>query len=606
MTPGNDEEKRREAFRLYEQGQYSESLAICQSFERTRPDPQVTILAARNLYNLGRYEEAEACTRDLMRQMPDSSYLHSLLGRILEKRDEDAAVSEYTRAVILDPGNQEALRSYAAYLVKKGDHRMAIPVLRKIASCSGKEDDFRDLVRSLTASGRPREALALFGKDIRKREMDGDYLDALMDSAMYQEAAREAAAAFRRTRNPALARIQLRALALQNPENAIPDYHEAWRALRDPVIAYDYARLLADHGYTTQALGVCKEVIDSGITSPDQHFRLLICQLNAAAGEKDRALGCFEHLVGEALRKLDDPASLGELLTSYREFLLTYFPVSFSLPRFLGLVAGTPNVVCLLATASFFENIGDTGEARSAFYRAFRSDFLTGGMEYARFLARTNDLREAEKILLHVLANVRKIHDLEEVAGLILDERWKLYRQKRLLDRLILLLEGKGPLLGSAGLECLSVACLVSASAALREGDFLRCKENCLRGLDAVPVVSTHIRPHDFLDLIGSCKEEALCDLPVIEARREPEERDEHRAAVEKFLEECDDQEREIIEYLIEHKEAREMDLRRLLDTRRVVGIVNRIIQKSAAKGLVIIEKKGSGEGGEIYAYVPG
>jgi tetratricopeptide (TPR) repeat protein len=606
MTPGPEEERLREAFHLYEQGRYTESLAICQAFERAGADPQVAILAARNLYNLGRYEEAEACTRDLMQQMPDTSYLHSFLGRILEKRDEDAAVSEYTRAVILDPGNQEALRSYAAYLVKKSDHRMAIPVLRKIAACTGKEDDFRELARSLTAAGQPKEALSLFGKDIRKREMDGDYLDALMGSGLYKEAARDAASAFRRTRNPALARIQLRALALQNPENAIPDYQEAWKSLHDPGIAYDYARLLADQGYTTQALGLCKEVIDSGIASPDQHFRLLICRLNAGAGEKDRALGCFEHLVREALRNLDDPRSLSELLSSYHEFLLTYFPVTFSLPRFLALVAGNLNVVCLLATARFYENIGDTGEARATYYRAFRSDFLAGGMEYARFLARTNDFREGEKILLHVLTNVRKTRDLEEVAGLILDERWKLYHQNRLLERLILLLEGRGALLGSTGLECLAVASLVSASSALREGDFRRCKENCLRGLDVVPVISTHIRPHDFLDLIRSCKEEALCDLPVMETRTVPEERGEHRAVIEKFLEECDEQEREIIEFLIEHHEAREMDLRRLLNTRRVVGIVNRIIQKSAARGLVIIEKKGSGEGGELYAYVPG
>jgi tetratricopeptide (TPR) repeat protein len=606
MTPGIDEERRREAFLLYEQGRYAESLAICQAFGRTGSEPQVAILAARNLYNLGRYEEAEACTRDLMRQMPDTSYLHSFMGRILEQRNEDAAVSEYTLAVMLDPGNQEALRSYAAFLVKKGDHRMAIPVLRKVAASTGKEDDFRDLARSLTASGQPREALSLFGRDIRKREMDGDYLDALMGSGLYQEAARDAAAAFRRTRNPALARIQLRALALQNRESAVPDYQEAWKELKDPGIAYDYAGLLADLGYTSQALSLCREVIDAGMVSPDQQFRLLICRLNAAAGEKDRALGCFEHLAREALRKLDDPGFLADLLALYHEFLLTYFPVTFSLPRFLTLVDGNPHVVCLVATARFYENIGDAGEARSSYYRAFRSDFIVGGMEYARFLARTDDLREGEKILLHVLANVRKTRDLEEVAGLILDERWKLYRQQRLLERLILLLEARVPLLGSAGLECLSVAYLVSASTALRAGNFRRCKEYCLRGLDTVPVISSHIRPDDFLDLVRSCKGEALCDLPVMESRKESEEGGGRSAEIEKFLEECDDQEREIIEFLIEHHEAREMDLRQLLNTRRVVGIVNRIIQKSAARGLEIIEKKGSGEGGEMYAYIGG
>ena len=45
------------------------------------------------------------------------------------------------------------------------------------------------------------------------------------------------------------------------------------------------------------------------------------------------------------------------------------------------------------------------------------------------------------------------------------------------------------------------------------------------------------------------------------------------------------------------------MDLRQLLNTRRVVGIMNRIMQKCASSGFAIIVKKGSGQGGEMYAY---
>jgi hypothetical protein len=75
---------------------------------------------------------------------------------------------------------------------------------------------------------------------------------------------------------------------------------------------------------------------------------------------------------------------------------------------------------------------------------------------------------------------------------------------------------------------------------------------------------------------------------------------------VREFIETCDDQERRILEYLLEHHEASEIELRRLLNTRRVVGIMNRIIQKAAASGIEIIEKRGVGEGGEIYAYIAG
>jgi hypothetical protein len=45
------------------------------------------------------------------------------------------------------------------------------------------------------------------------------------------------------------------------------------------------------------------------------------------------------------------------------------------------------------------------------------------------------------------------------------------------------------------------------------------------------------------------------------------------------------------------------MELRTLLGTRRVVGIVNRLVQKAARHGVTLIEKKGLGDGGEIYEY---
>ncbi len=77
----------------------------------------------------------------------------------------------------------------------------------------------------------------------------------------------------------------------------------------------------------------------------------------------------------------------------------------------------------------------------------------------------------------------------------------------------------------------------------------------------------------------------------------------EREEALAKFIDSCDDQERKIIEFLRTHREASEMDLRQLLNTRRVVGIMNRIMQHGASSGFVLIVKKGSGQGGEVYAY---
>ena len=146
----------RKAFSLFEEGKYRESLAICLASGQPASDTQIAILTARNLYYLGRIEEAEAHVRDLLCRMPESSYLHSFLGKILEGKDEDAAVAEYVQAVTLDPGNQEALRSYAACLVAQRDFRKAVPVQKKLAALSGKEEDYRLLVQSLTAAGQAK------------------------------------------------------------------------------------------------------------------------------------------------------------------------------------------------------------------------------------------------------------------------------------------------------------------------------------------------------------------------------------------------------------------------------------------------------------------
>lgn len=63
------------------------------------------------------------------------------------------------------------------------------------------------------------------------------------------------------------------------------------------------------------------------------------------------------------------------------------------------------------------------------------------------------------------------------------------------------------------------------------------------------------------------------------------------------------EQEQKIIEFLRSHRKASEMDLRKLLGSRRVVGMVNQIIQKAASQGLSLINKKGVGEDGEVYEY---
>ncbi|HJK48104.1 MAG TPA: hypothetical protein O0X81_04220, partial [Methanocorpusculum sp.] len=64
-----------------------------------------------------------------------------------------------------------------------------------------------------------------------------------------------------------------------------------------------------------------------------------------------------------------------------------------------------------------------------------------------------------------------------------------------------------------------------------------------------------------------------------------------------------DEREQQVVAFLKEHREATEMDLRSVLNTRRVTGIVNGILTKAAEKGVKIIEKRGVGNRGEIYGY---
>lgn len=597
------EESARKAFSLFEEGKYRESLAICLASGQPASDTQIAILTARNLYYLGRIEEAEAHVRDLLCRMPESSYLHSFLGKILEGKDEDAAVAEYVQAVTFDPGNQEALRSYAACLVAQRDFRKAVPVQKKLAALSGKEEDYRLLVQSLTSAGQAKEALSVYRSSIRWKDADRDHIGALMAAGIYTDAAKEALAAYQVTGSVDFARTYLQAHARNNPEAALQEYKEFFSAHRDVGTGYDYATLLLSMGKAAESLGVCQELLDSETAGSHPRIRLLLCRVNAMVGEREKALGCFEHLIKGALANLEDPGFLSDLLAGYREYLFTYYPAKEAVARFLQQVSGTPHVVCLLSTAQLYGHIGDLSEAQSFYYRAYRSEYLSGGMAYARFLARQNDRRECEKVLLYILNNVKKTRDLESVAGFILDEEWRFFSQPRILDRLVRALESHIPALGSGGFEYLSVAYLLSASGALKERNYRACKEFCLRGIDVVPPLSTHIRPEDFLELIRACKEQTLSDIPVMEQRKEDAGMNEREEALAKFIDSCDDQERKIIEFLRTHREASEMDLRQLLNTRRVVGIMNRIMQHGASSGFALIVKKGSGQGGEVYAY---
>jgi hypothetical protein len=272
--------------------------------------------------------------------------------------------------------------------------------------------------------------------------------------------------------------------------------------------------------------------------------------------------------------------------------------------RFLSLVSKDVNVVSLLETARLYEAQNNANEARAWYYRAYRADYLTGGLAYALFLSAHGEARECEKVMLYILSNAKKGDDLVRVASVVLDEPGGMFRLKRLMDQLLKRLEERRHALSSRGLELLAMAFFITASNALEEADYPACKYCCLCGLDVVPVHTTIIRPGDFLRLVQTCKERSVADRPILHAPGlHPKAGTPAQAPPVAVRLGLDEQEQKIVQFLRSHRRATEMDLRTVLGSRRAAGIVNRLVQKAAKQGVFLIEKKGVGEDGEVYEY---
>jgi hypothetical protein len=179
-----------------------------------------------------------------------------------------------------------------------------------------------------------------------------------------------------------------------------------------------------------------------------------------------------------------------------------------------------------------------------------------------------------------------------------------MYRLKRLMEQLIQKLEERRQTLNSDGLELLAIAYFITATNAQEEMDYAECKYYCLCGVDVMPAHSRAIRLEDYLQLIRACKERSIADRPIMNAM-ETKKRTVPVPPGKVVTDQLglSEQEKKIVEFLRSHRRASEMDLRKLLGTRRVVGIVNQLIQKATLQGISIIEKKGVGEDGEVYEY---
>jgi len=599
MTVPAGEDQKKEAFRLFEEGRYQESLQICTGLPAADRDAAVEVLTATNLYYTHKPEDAEVCFRDLLQKMPDSSYVHSYLGKILEERGDEGAVAEYATAVHLDPTNQDALRSYAEYLLSRQDFRGALPVLRHLVQLAKKPGDVKHLMRAFIETGDAEEALDLHAVSGGDGDRTHEYIDALSKTRNYQHAAESALKIYRETDDPAMLRKYLGFLSEYDVPASLAAYTIHAHSGAECDILFDYVMLLKSTGDYAHALEETEILLSR---SADPVYRMVRAGLFSALGRYDEALASYEQLVRDELGSKNDMETLGLIIGKYRGYLMKQLPAAAATERFLSLVSRDVNVASLLETARLYEDQNNETEARAWYYRAYRTDYLTGGMAYARFLSAHGEDRECEKVMLYILSNVKKGEDLVHISSVILDELGGMFRLKRLMDMLVKRLEERRTTLDSRGLELLAMAFFITASNALEETDYPGCKYYCLCGIDVMPAHTTVIQPMDFLRLIHTCKEKSVADRPIMNAPRSHRKPAAPAPSVSDELG-LDEQEQKIVAFLRSHRKATEMELRTLLATRRIVGIVNRLVQKAAKKGVHLIEKKGVGESGEIYEY---
>ncbi|MDD1692879.1 MAG: hypothetical protein LUQ05_06825 [Methanoregula sp.] len=601
MIPASREEQKKEAFRLFEDGRYQESLQICTILLDGGKDPAVEVLAATNLFYTGKLEDAEVFFRDLTQKMPDSSYVHSYLGKVLEARKDEGAIAEFATAVHLDPTNQDALRSYAGYLISHKDYRGALPVLRRLVQLGKKPGDVQNLMRALIEIDEPEEALltySVLGGDAAKTH---EYIDALIKTRKFQAAAEAACTLYRTTGDPTIQRKYLDTLSRYDVQASLDAYASHVKENQDEEILFDYILLLQASGDYATALDATRTLLEH---TDNPVYRLTECDLLAGMGQEKKALAAYENLIRDELVAKNDLEMLVLIISKYRQYLIAHVPVEEAGRRFLNVVSQDVNVASLLETARFYEDTGNVTEARSWYYRAYRADFLAGGLDYAQFLSVQGEERECEKVMLYILSNVKKNTDIGRVAAVILDKQGRMYRLKRLMDQLIKKLEERRETLNSKGRELLAIAYFITATSAQEEMDYAGCKYYCLCGVDVMPAHSCAIGLEDYLQLIRACKERSVADRPIMHAPQ-TKKRTVTVPPVKIITDQLglSEQEQKVVEFLRSHRKASEMDLRKLLGTRRVAGMMNQLIQKAAVQGVSMIEKKGVGEDGEVYEY---
>lgn len=597
-----------EAMELFSLGKYAEVI----TYVSGSSDSALLLLAARSYAETGQYDTAGYLLRDLILVMPSSSYLHSYLADVMEKTGDELAVSEYATALTLDPDNRQALRSYSRLLLEKNDLRGAIPTLRTLVRMDNNPEDIRKLMQILTKVGEPSEAVALHIQNFGEDELSPVYLEALLADKQYQKAMNLALKGWNTLREIVYLRLDLEALASLDPEAAESAYRSALDSFEEEqmeneevaLIRFSFVLLEKLLGHYDSALFELNILLK---TKQDPIYKLLEAELSFRTNNRSKANTIYRELIAKECEK-----DLGSADFSLQELIITKFKHFLDADHNTEEVAGIcsvllssfPTPVCLAEIGLAYEKAGSVAQAKDWFYRSYRSDYIHGGMYYAGFLQRIGETRECETVIRYILTNITKTFDIEFVASGILNGREEMSKIPKVMDEVLAKLSSVMDKLSSNGREMLAIGLLHAAGDALERQDYEECKWHCLVGLDVIPCYPAVIKVDDFMNLLSQVKGRSLVERPVLIEKSSYTEPEGSPSAPVANLLDLDERERTVVEFLREHREATEMDLRSILNTRRVTGIVNEILTKAAEKNLVIIEKRGVGERGEIYGYI--
>ncbi len=415
------------------------------------------------------------------------------------------------------------------------------------------------------------------------------YIDALSAAGEYSKAGGLAIEEYERSGGSKFLARYLRLLTRYDPSMAMEKYRTCVGDCSEEEILSDFLSLLMMNERYEEARQVCKKIIT---VQDHPGIRLEQCRILAALGEKDKALDCFRNVIGNAFGSTGTDEFLKSALSSFREFLMVHYQKKETISNFLFVISSNVNPVCLIEAGRLYEQVGDITESRAWYYRAYRSDYLSGGLEYAEFLARNREWRECEKVMLYILSNVKKTQDIVRVAGVTSGSSGMIHQNRRLLARLIERLCERQEDLPANGFEFLAVSYLVAGTNALGEGHYMMCKRYCLKGLDILPAYSSCINTRDFIAVLDRCKQRAIVDPSIMNGVSAGNVRIESREP-SPVLTGLDPGEEKVMEFIKIHRCVTEADLRRLLGTRRVAGIVNRLMAKVFVTGVKNYYKEG-------------